>query len=127
MSRKLKQIKFPEDLWVGLRDQADARGLNLKEHCQKALRWFIQHRTAGEERSGMMYLASPEAGAYRSLWLDPDVYDEVRSLAHSDGVSQNRVVYTALCLYWNMQLNTRTVFSPALCIAEPPRPGLKSH
>ncbi len=98
MTRTLKQVKFTSEVWGGLRAQAKQRKIQYKQHQENGLRWFFERRENCTD--WRPYFASPDAGDYQSLWLDTTVCESAERVAKLDGVSVNRVIYTALCLYW---------------------------
>lgn len=98
MNRTLKQVKFAPEVWEGLRAQAKQRDIRYKQHWENGLRWFFDRRENSTD--WRPYFASPDDGDYQSLWLDSQICERAERLAKLDGVSVNRVIYTALCLYW---------------------------
>lgn len=95
--RTLQQVGMPPEVQQGLKmlvelDKHDT----LNDLYDTAVLWFINRRA---KRRFQYYIASNKRSKYVSLWIDSKVLDKVRLVADRDGVSMNRVVYTALVLY----------------------------
>ena len=100
---KVKQVRVSEAVWEGLRAYAEAHRLQLKAIQAQALEWFLKRRESYTGHTDTLYLASPDTAQYRALWIAPSLAEAIAEQANRDDVSENRVIYTALCRYWESE------------------------
>ena len=107
----LKQIKFPDELWESINHQKETLQVTRRSLCELAIQWYLlQRRAQALPRS---YSSSPTSrGRYRSLQVGMDFCARVRALSEQDGVSDNRVIYTALEQYCSNTVQQRASNRP---------------
>lgn len=89
--------KLPAGLWETL-------GKNPGRQCEEALVKFFQARKRGKRLPP--YPAAPTGGfgQARSIWLLPDVRDEMDAIADADGVTYTAVLLAALIAQHGIQI-----------------------
>jgi hypothetical protein len=97
--RTIQLFKMPDSLYWSvilwsISSSATGEKVNVGDIYDDALTWFFErkHRTGYDA-----YLAFPLRNAQkRSLWIDTGLVKRAGRAAERDGVSRNRVLYTAL-------------------------------
>lgn len=95
--KKCWQPKLPTGIHKRIKDNVDQRGSNLKIAYQEAVEQFLD----SYEHRSIDYFASRASGSEQSIWLSAELSKRIRKKAEKDGVSGNRVLYTAIMNYHN--------------------------
>lgn len=94
---KCWQPKLPAGVHNSIKSNAEKEGSNLKVAYHDAVEQFL----ISYENSSVDYFASRSEGSEQSIWISSDLSNRLREKAKRDGVSGNRVLYTAIINYHN--------------------------
>ena len=99
--KKLRQIKVSHSQHSMLK--ALARGeKTLRDVCEEAV-WEFVDRRLHEKPKDNQYIVSPQRGNYQSYWFSAGLLAQVANVSRIDGISESRVIYTALFHYLKRQ------------------------
>lgn len=92
----LRQIRIPIGLYNSIKQYCRHSRKVLREFYKEMLAWFIDSHG---KNSALLYQASHKNGRILSLWLERWQVDTIHKMAIDAGVSDARVIYTAMMLY----------------------------
>lgn len=113
MFKIIRQIKMSRSLEVSLLAYCKRSRLKLFDVHQEAIERFIELRNRFDNFDS--YFASPTTGRYRSLWITESTSRAVKTVSETDGVSQNRVIYTSLLLYERHVIGGESLRENGIC------------
>ena len=96
MDSGIKQVRIGEFEHQRLKRIAKILEIDLKDLNNKALKSFLEKRDLDRKNAGYAYLISPNKGKVRSYCFDKALLLKVKRLATTDGVAENRIIYTSL-------------------------------
>ena len=103
--------KLPAGLWEHL-------GKNPGRQCEKALEKFFRARQKGKRLPAYPAAPTGEFGKARSIWLKPEVREEMDAIADADGGTYTAVLLAALIAEHGMD-----IMEPAPDVEPPKRRG----
>lgn len=93
---------MPDELHRSIKKLSVLQNCYMNDIYDQAVETLLKQRNS----ENIAYLASPDAGKYRSLWLNNDVDARAKMLSKNDSVPLNRVIYTALVQYTHKNAET---------------------
>lgn len=97
-----KRLKIDNEIINRIDIVYKTRGEQKADVIDEMIDWFASQRAEGKLKA--RYFVSAKNVSYVGLWLKPETIKKIDELAKADKQTSNRVIYTAIVRFYEMDL-----------------------